>query len=138
VARCITLIASATDLPTRINARVREHNRRQKGRLTAVGWVDDTRALDTLIGPWDTTTNTRHHQDGAGLYALAEHDWQQRNRQGVLASTTHIEQSLLIDWILATRDVGLVPGTYRVWEGDPAWTDHKLIAATITLPPRVR
>jgi len=138
VAGDLNSTASGPHLPHRDYTRVPVHKRRQKGRLTAVGWVDDTRALDTLIGPWDTTTNTRHHQDGAGLYALAEHDWQQRNRQGVLASTTHIEQSLLIDWILATRDVGLVPGTYRVWEGDPAWTDHKLITATITLPPRVR
>lgn len=113
---------------------VPQHKRRQKGLLLPSDeWVDDTRALDTLIGPWDATTNTRRHHAGSGLHALAEADWEQRGRpEELLAATTYSEQPLLIDWFLATKDVGLVPGTYQVWDGNPHHTDHKLVTATIT------
>lgn len=135
VAGDLNSTASGQYLPHRDYTDVPGHKRRQKGMLLPSGeWVDDTRALDTLIGPWDDATGTRRHADGCGLYAVAERDWEQRGRPDTLLEpTTHTPGSLLIDWILATDQIGLVPGTYRVWPGDPAHTDHKLVTATLTV-----
>lgn len=135
VAGDLNSTGSGPHLPHRDYTREPQHKRRQKGLLLPSGeWVDDTRVLDTLIGPWDPVTHTRRHDDGAGLYALAEADWEQRGRPDeLLAATTYSEQSLLIDWLLATAGIGLVPGTYRVWDGQPQHTDHKLVTATLTL-----
>jgi hypothetical protein len=137
VAGDLNSTASGPHLPHRDYTDVPRHKRFQKGmRLPSGEWVDDTRALDVLIVPWDTRSGARRHQDGCGLYAIAETDWEQRRRPDeLLAPTTHTHQSLLIDWILATEHIGLLPGTYRVWPGDPARTDHKLVTATLTLDP---
>lgn len=135
VAGDLNSTGSGPHLPHRDYTHVPQHKRRQKGRLLDSGeWVDDTRSLDTLIGPWDPTAHIRRHDDGAGLYALAETDWEQRERPDeLLAPTTYNEQPLLIDWLLATPGIGLVPGTYRVWDGNPHHTDHKLVTVTLTL-----
>ncbi|MFY7069412.1 hypothetical protein ACOQFV_26440 [Nocardiopsis changdeensis] len=135
VAGDLNSTGSGPHLPHRDYTKVPAHKRRQKGMLLPSGeWLDDTRALDTLIGPWDEDTGTRRHSDGCGLYAVAERDWEQLGRPAALLEpTTHTPGSLLIDWILATNEIGVVPGTYRVWDGDPAHTDHKLISVTLTV-----
>lgn len=136
VAGDLNATASGPHLPQRDWTLVPPHKRHQKGRQLASGEATtDTRALDTLIGVWDEHNGIR--VGGAGLHALAERDWEQRGRPDEpLASTTHTDQSLTIDWLLATEGIGLIPGTYQVWDGNPAHTDHKLITATITLRAR--
>ncbi|WP_285729312.1 hypothetical protein [Nocardiopsis sp. ATB16-24] len=138
VAGDLNATASGPHLPDRDWSRVPAHKRHHKARQRPDGtFVTDTRALDALIGVWDEQAGAR--RGGVGLHALAETAWDQQGRPDrVLASTTYSHQALLIDWLLATPDIGLVPGTYRVWDGDPAHTDHKLVTATIRLPDRAR
>lgn len=114
------------------------HKRHHKGLQRADGtFVTDTRALDTLIGVWDEQAGIR--RGGVGLHALAETDWSQQHRPARgLAPTTYGDEALLIDWLLATEGVELLPNTYRVWDGDPDHTDHKLITATVRLPGRAQ
>ncbi|WP_159942522.1 MULTISPECIES: hypothetical protein [unclassified Nocardiopsis] len=136
VAGDLNATASGPHLPARDWARVPVHQRHHKGRqLTDGTFVTDTRALDTLIGVWDAQAGTR--RGGVGLRALAEADWDQQGRPAHgLAPTVYEDEPLLIDWLLATPDIDLVPDTYRVWEGEPHHTDHTLITATIRLPRR--
>lgn len=132
VAGDLNSTASGPHLPACDFAALPAHQRLHKGRQLPNGdIVADTRAVDSLIGVWDPDRGERH---GGVLRALAETDWVQRGggRPGP-APTTYSDDALLIDWLLATPDVDLVAGTYQVWDGDPALTDHKLVTATITL-----
>ena len=138
VAGDLNATASGPHLPTRNWSQVPTHKRHHKSRQLPDGtFVADTRALDALIGVWDDQSDTR--RGGAGLHALAETAWDQQGRPACgLAPTTYSRQALLIDWLLTTSDIDLVPDTYRVWDGDPPHTDHKLVTATVRLPSRTR
>ncbi|KOX11670.1 hypothetical protein [Nocardiopsis sp. NRRL B-16309] len=120
---------------------VPQHKRGEKAMLIQVNgvwtWVKDTRALRALTGPWDELTHKRLTDLGPGYRALAETDWEQRNRPACgLAATTTTDQALPIDHILADDTVELLPQGYEVHLNEHS--DHGVIIARTRLHPRPR
>ncbi|MGH3734028.1 MAG: endonuclease/exonuclease/phosphatase family protein [Micromonosporaceae bacterium] len=110
---------------------VRDH----KGRQDLDGtWHADTRALDRLIGAWDTQTSRRIN--GAGFHHLAELDPLAPNPlpPTVNGEHLHIDYILANQALLATAEV--VPGSYHVHippSANPAnWpSDHRRVSCTL-------
>ena len=121
----------------RVPIGVRDHKGQQHPDGT---WNADTRALDRLIGAWDTTHGRR--VNGAGFHHVAELDPQAPNPLPPTVnggSGLHIDYILANDALLATADV--VPGSYQVHipaVTDPAdWpSDHRRVSCTLRLHPR--
>ncbi|MFY1671262.1 hypothetical protein ACN27G_15005 [Plantactinospora sp. WMMB334] len=75
--------ASGDHLPQRDWMAAGFSHRSHKGILGPDGkWGPDTRAMDYLLGTWNTETQTR--QDGCGLYAIAEMAWQRNPNRPIL------------------------------------------------------
>jgi endonuclease/exonuclease/phosphatase family metal-dependent hydrolase len=116
---------------------VRDHKGRQH---TDGTWSADTRALDRLIGAWDTTLGRR--VSGAGFHHVAELDPHAPNPLPPTVnggSGLHIDHILANEALLATADV--VPGSYRVHiptSTNPTdWSsDHRRVSCTLRLRPR--
>jgi endonuclease/exonuclease/phosphatase family metal-dependent hydrolase len=116
---------------------IRDHKGRQHPDGT---WSADTRALDRLIGAWDSSLGRR--VGGAGFHHVAELDPQAPNP---LPPTVNGGSGLHIDYILAnealltTADV--VPSSYQVHipaGANPAdWpSDHRRVSCTLRLHQR--
>ena len=113
---------------------VRDH----KGSRDQAGtWCADTRALDRLIGAWDTKTGRRINS--AGFHNVAELDPRAPNP---LPPTVNGGSGLHIDYILANQALlaaaNVVPGSYRVHVPpgtDPAnWpSDHRRVSCTLQI-----
>jgi endonuclease/exonuclease/phosphatase family metal-dependent hydrolase len=130
--------ASGPQLPdidwNRVPIGIRDH----KGHQHADGsWHPDTRALDRLIGAWDTSTGRR--VGGAGFHHIAELDPQAPNP---LPATVNGDSGLHIDYILANQALlataEVVPGSYQVHiptSASPAdWpSDHRRVSCTLRL-----
>jgi hypothetical protein len=101
-------------------------------------WGPDTRAVDRLIGAWDTKTAGR--VDGAGFHSAAELDPQAP--RPLPATTNDGGSGLHIDHILINdawraHGGGVVPGSYQVHiprPGLPAPSDHRRVTVTLLLP----
>lgn len=133
--------ASGAHLPEKDWHRTPPHTRHHKGwqpQGPGTRWRPDTRAVDHLIGSWDSGRG--HRVGGAGFHSLAELDWWQRGAPDeLLAPTTNTPPerggSMLIDWLLVNEPLagGLVPGSYRVHLPRPGLqhTDHRLVTAAL-------
>ena len=117
---------------------IRDHKGRQQDDGT---WSADTRAVDRLIGAWDSTLG--HRVGGAGFHHVAELDPQAPNP---LPPTVNGASGLHIDYILANEGLlaaaEVVPGSYQVHippGSNPAnWSsDHRRISCTLRLHQRV-
>ncbi|MFI6163940.1 endonuclease/exonuclease/phosphatase family protein [Micromonospora haikouensis] len=142
-----TLIAGDTNstssgphLPTRDWTTVPIGIRDHKGRHDDNGtWHADTRAVDRLIGTWDTTTG--HRVNSAGFHHLAELD---PHAPHPLPPTVNGPNGLHIDYILGNQallsSTTVMPGSYRIHTPpsvDPtSWpSDHRRISCTLHIHP---
>ncbi|MFV2019377.1 hypothetical protein [Micromonospora sp. LOL_023] len=132
--------ASGDHLPQRDWMAATPHQRTHKGTLGPDGaWGPDTRAVDHLIGDWDTTTGQR--TNGCGLHAVAEMAWRADPTQPIAPTVNPGNDpggGLLIDWLLANDAMTphVLPDTYRVHlpdPGQPPPSDHRLITCSLTL-----
>lgn len=129
--------ASGPHLPTIDWQTVPIGVRDYKGQLTDSGWGPDTRAIDRLIGRWDTRAAQR--VDGAGYHSVAELD---PDAPRPLPPTVNAGSGLHIDHILINNaflaTAHIVAGSYRVHippADTPAlWpSDHRRISCTLRL-----
>jgi hypothetical protein len=113
-------------------------------RDTHGNWVDDTRAVDHLIGRWDAGRRV----DGAGMHAVAEIDAMWHGADAAQAFLPTVNNNVdagggqLIDWMLIndawiSGGGGMVPGSYRVHVPAPGTrppSDHRMVSADLVVP----
>jgi hypothetical protein len=142
---------------SRANSRLRK----TKGLLLPSGeWVDDTRAMDLMLGAWDETTERRAAvaysvgqtlagqtllQPAIGWHALAELASQSGTpkEQAFMPTVNRGPEhggGMLIDWLLVNNEwqEGLVPGSYQVHAPESSDhrehpSDHRLVTAKLQL-----
>ncbi|GAA0956058.1 hypothetical protein GCM10009558_073970 [Virgisporangium aurantiacum] len=127
--------ASGPHLPTadwpRLPATVRDHKAQQD---PDGSWHPDTRAVDRLIGRWNTTTGNRI--DGAAFHHVAELDPDAPNplppTVNAGGSGLHIDYILINDACQHAWPV--MPGSYNIHIPDPARpmpSDHRRVDITL-------
>ncbi|WP_431884761.1 endonuclease/exonuclease/phosphatase family protein [Micromonospora wenchangensis] len=131
--------SSGPHLPTPDWTTIPTSTRDHKARHHNGTWHADTRAIDRLIGTWNTTTNQR--VNSAGFHHLAELD---PHTPTPLPPTTNGPHGLHIDYLLANHALlntaTVVPGTYQIHippDNNPAtWpSDHRRISCTLRIHP---
>ncbi|MBF9132726.1 hypothetical protein I0C86_27775 [Plantactinospora sp. S1510] len=121
--------------------------RHQKARRREDGiWVDQTEAVDHLIGAWSEEHGER--VDGCGFHAASDLAWLTGtpNHQAYRPTTNREDAAggnQIIDFILTTDPDSLVPMTYQVHppsglDRADGWSDHNLIEGSFAFQGPLR